>query len=171
MLKSLQASCLTMTKLPFSPPTPDPNKAPQPPRPQQPSEDNASKSGIAPSKPKAAFVWPPDRRWRSRSGFPPLGMILRFETLAGLGIRMSLIQSAIISQCAGATDCRGGSRSLRSTSIASPAKKIGFLDTTLRPPTLWQSSASIPRSLSGNCRACSGGSFPRGRRTRPVQQG
>jgi len=45
-----------MTKLPFSPPTPDPNKAPQPPRPQQPSEDNARKPGIVPSKPKAAIA-------------------------------------------------------------------------------------------------------------------
>src|ERR1700722_76081 len=43
---------------------------------------------------------------------------------------------AIISPCAGATDCRGGNRSLKSTSIAVPTNRTGNPGTTSRPPSL-----------------------------------
>jgi hypothetical protein len=51
------------------------------------------------------------------------------------GRLFSLIRSAIISSCAGATDFRGGSRSLRSTLMQSSTKKTGARVTTSLPPS------------------------------------
>jgi len=57
-----------------------------------------------------------------------------------------LIRSAIIFQCAAATDYPGESRSLRNTLIASPAKKTGVHGTTSPPHSLSPSFASIRRT-------------------------
>jgi len=56
--------CLQMTaNEPFTPRTPDPDKAPQPPTHDQPSADKPSRPILVPTKPKAAFQWPPDCLW------------------------------------------------------------------------------------------------------------
>jgi hypothetical protein len=50
---------------PFTPRTPDPDKAPQPPSHHQPSADKPGKPILVPSKSKAAFQWPLDCMWYS----------------------------------------------------------------------------------------------------------
>ena len=50
------------TRAPFTPHTPDPEKAPQPPR-HPPTADKPGKPILVPSRPKAAFQWPPDCLW------------------------------------------------------------------------------------------------------------
>jgi len=51
------------TSAPFTPRTPDPDKAPRPPDQHQPAADKPGKPILVPSKPKAAFQWPPDYLW------------------------------------------------------------------------------------------------------------
>src|ERR1700722_20781432 len=50
------------TSEPFTPRTPDPDKAPRPPTHHQPPQKPA-KPILVPSKRKAAFQWPPDCLW------------------------------------------------------------------------------------------------------------
>jgi hypothetical protein len=47
------------TREPFTPRTPDPDKAPRPPTRHYPAEDKPNKPILVPSKSKAAFQWPP----------------------------------------------------------------------------------------------------------------
>ena len=58
----------------------------------------------------------------------------------------------ILAQCAVATDCRGESRSSRSTSMPSRAKKTGAPATTSRQHSLSRSFASIQKRPSDSCR-------------------
>jgi hypothetical protein len=48
---------------PFTPRTPDPDKAPRPPTHHQPPAEKPGKPILVPSKPKATFQWPPDCLW------------------------------------------------------------------------------------------------------------
>ena len=48
---------------PFTPRMPDPDKAPRPPTHDQPASDKPGRPILLPSKPKAAFQWPPDCLW------------------------------------------------------------------------------------------------------------
>jgi len=48
---------------PFTPRTPDPDKAPRPPTRQYPDMDKPGKPIVVPSKSKAAFQWPPKLLW------------------------------------------------------------------------------------------------------------
>jgi hypothetical protein len=47
----------------FIPRTPDPDKVPRPPSHPQPAGAKPGKPTLVPSKPKAAFQWPPDCLW------------------------------------------------------------------------------------------------------------
>jgi hypothetical protein len=59
--------CLQMTTIePFTPRTPDPDKAPRPPTRHYPAADEPGKPILVPSKSKAAFLWPPDCLWPFR---------------------------------------------------------------------------------------------------------
>ena len=51
------------TGAPFTPSSPDPDKAPRPPTHHQPAADKPGKPVRVPSKRKAAFQWPPDCLW------------------------------------------------------------------------------------------------------------
>ena len=51
---------------PFTPRTPDPDKAPRPPTRHYPAADEPGKPILVPSKSKAAFLWPPDCLWPFR---------------------------------------------------------------------------------------------------------
>jgi len=48
---------------PFTPRTPDPDKAPRPPTRHQPPAEKPGKPKLVPIKPKATFQWPPDCLW------------------------------------------------------------------------------------------------------------
>jgi hypothetical protein len=48
---------------PFTPRTPDPEKAPRPPTHQQPAVDKPGQPIRGPNKPKATFQWLPDCLW------------------------------------------------------------------------------------------------------------
>ena len=56
--------CLHMTiSEPYTPRTPDPDKAPRPPTHHQPPADKTAEHIPIPSRPKATFLWPPDCLW------------------------------------------------------------------------------------------------------------
>jgi hypothetical protein len=51
------------TSEPFTPRTPDPEKAPRPPMQHPPPARKPGKPMLVPSKTKATFQWPPDCLW------------------------------------------------------------------------------------------------------------
>jgi hypothetical protein len=53
---------MTSSKL-FTPPTPEPDKAPWPPTHDPRPEYKPGRPILLPTKPKAAFQWPPDCLW------------------------------------------------------------------------------------------------------------
>jgi hypothetical protein len=53
---------MTTSKL-LAPPTPEPNKAPWPPMHDPRPEYKPGRQILLPTKPKAAFQWPPDCLW------------------------------------------------------------------------------------------------------------
>jgi hypothetical protein len=51
------------TSEPFTPRTPNPDKAPRPPTHEQPPAEKPGRPILLPSKPKATFQWPPHCLW------------------------------------------------------------------------------------------------------------